>query len=130
MVRKCLMPAVARDWWGVALAQGGFAHVEGIDYSKAMLAEAAKKAVYRRLEQMNMNALLPIDSGTYDGVTCVGTFTSAHVVPDALKELIRVTASRRRCVLHGARGVLARDGVPFHARSIRGIWSSTVACAA
>ena len=76
---------------GVALAQGGFAHVEGIDYSKAMLAEAAKKAVYRRLEQMNMNALLPIDSGTYDGVTCVGTFTSAHVVPDALKELIRVT---------------------------------------
>ena len=76
---------------GAALSEGGFTHVDGIDYSKAMLAEAAKKSVYRQLDQMNMNAALPIAAGVYDGVTCVGTFTSAHVVPEALNELVRVT---------------------------------------
>lgn len=75
----------------VALAQGGFAHIDGIDYSQAMLAEAAKKGVYQTLSQMNMNEALPIATGTYDGVTCVGTFTSAHVIPEALNELVRVT---------------------------------------
>ncbi len=56
-----------------------------------MLAEAAKKNVYQQLQQMNMNAALPIAAGAYDGVTCVGTFTSAHVEPEALHELVRVT---------------------------------------
>ena len=77
----------------VALAQGGFTHIDGIDYSLAMLAEAAKKSVYRTLSQMNMNEALPIATGTYDGVTCVGTFTSAHVIPEALNELVRVTCN-------------------------------------
>ena len=75
----------------VALSEGGFRRIDGIDYSTAMLAEAAKKNVYQQLQQMNMNAALPIDAGAYDGVTCVGTFTSAHVVPQALHELVRVT---------------------------------------
>jgi len=78
---------------GVALSEGGFTHVDGIDYSRAMLAEAAKKSVYHQLDQMNMNAALPIEAGVYDGVTCVGTFTSSHVVPEALHELVRVTRS-------------------------------------
>ena len=76
---------------GVALSEGGFRCIDGIDYSKAMLAEAAKKTVYQQLQQMNMNVALPIDAGAYDGVTCVGTFTSAHVEPEALHELVRVT---------------------------------------
>ena len=75
----------------VALAQGGFTHIDGIDYSQAMLGEAAKKGVYQTLSQMNMNEALPIAAGTYGGVTCVGTFTSAHVIPEALNELVRVT---------------------------------------
>ena len=72
-------------------AQGGFTYIDGIDYSQAMLGEAAKKGVYQTLSQMNMNEALPIATGTYDGVTCVGTFTSAHVIPEALNELVRVT---------------------------------------
>ena len=38
-----------------------------------------------------MNSASPIDAGAYNGVTCVGTFTSAHVEPEALHELLRVT---------------------------------------
>ena len=68
----------------VAVSEGGFNRIDGIDYSKAMLAEAAKKNVYQQLQQMNMNTALPIDAGAYDGVTCVGTFTPAHVEPGAL----------------------------------------------
>ena len=75
----------------IALSKGGFMRIDGVDYSTAMLAEAAKKNVYQQLQKMNMNAALPIDAGAYDGVTCVGTFTSAHVVPEALHELVRVT---------------------------------------
>ena len=59
----------------VALSDGGFNRIDGIDYSTAMLAEAAKKTVYQQLQ---------IDAGAYDGVTCVGTFTPAHVEPGAL----------------------------------------------
>ena len=76
---------------GVSLSQGGYKYIDGIDYSTAMLAEAAKKNIYQQLQQMNMNSALPIDTGAYDGVTCVGTFTSAHVEPEALDELVRAT---------------------------------------
>jgi len=76
---------------GVELARLGYAHIDGIDYSTDMLAEAAKKAVYARLERADLTAELDLPSGHYDAVTCVGTFTLGHVGPSALDELIRVT---------------------------------------
>ncbi len=75
----------------VALSEGGSRRIDGIDCSMAMLAEAAKKNICPQLQQINMRSALPIDAGAYDGVTCVGTFTSAHVEPKALHELVRVT---------------------------------------
>ena len=76
---------------GVALANAGVARVEGIDFSGAMLREAAGKKIYCQLHCLDMNDDLPLASGRYDGVTCVGTFTTAHVQPKALYELVRVT---------------------------------------
>lgn len=76
---------------GVALRSGRCRQIDGVDYSQPMLRETAKKGVYQHLERMNLNIALPIDTGVYDDVTCVGTFTSAHVVPEALNERVRVT---------------------------------------
>ena len=76
---------------GEALAKAGVGRAEGIDFSRAMLAQAADKGVYRQLHCLDMNETLPLADGCYDGVTCVGTFTTAHVRPDALGELVRVT---------------------------------------
>lgn len=78
---------------GVALLEGGFRRIDGIYYSKAMLAEAARKNVSQQLTQMDMNAALPIDSGVYDSVTYVATFTSVHMELEALHELVRITRS-------------------------------------
>ena len=57
----------------------------------------SQENVYQQLQQMNMNAALPIAAGAYDGVTCVGTFTSAHVEPEGFMSWLR-DAARRDCL--------------------------------
>lgn len=78
---------------GLALSEAGIARLSGIDYSPGMLAEARQKGVYQALDCMDMNQPLAIAADVYDAVTCIGTFTSTHVAPEALFELIRVTRS-------------------------------------
>jgi len=76
---------------GVLLSEAGVGHLSGVDYSGGMLEKADAKGVYNSLAQMDLNKAVPIESASYDAVTCIGTFTSTHVVPDALRELVRLT---------------------------------------
>ena len=78
---------------GRELANAGCQRIDGLDYSEAMLAEARKKGVYRSLLQADLNATLPLPDGSYGAVICVGTFTTGHVGPAALDELVRVARS-------------------------------------
>ena len=78
---------------GVLLKEVGMSSLTGIDYSPGMLAEAERKGVYDALHTMDMNLPLMVPSASYDAVTCIGTFTSTHVKPEAVKELARVTRS-------------------------------------
>jgi len=78
---------------GQLLRQQGFTNVNGLDFSAGMLAQAKEKQVYSTLLQADMNRPLAIPDGAYQAVTCVGTFTSAHVKPDALSELVRITCT-------------------------------------
>ena len=78
---------------GVLLKEAGLSSLTGIDYSPGMLAEAERKGVYDALHTMDMNLPLTLPSDSYDAVTCIGTFTSTHVKPEAVKELARVTRS-------------------------------------
>ena len=78
---------------GVLLKEAGMSSLTGIDYSPGMLAEAEKKGVYDALHTMDMNLPLTLPSDSFDAVTCIGTFTSTHVKPEAVKELARVTRS-------------------------------------
>ena len=78
---------------GVLLKEAGISFLTGIDYSPGMLAEAERKGVYDALHTMDMNLPLTLPSDSYDAVTCIGTFTSTHVKPEAVEELARVTRS-------------------------------------
>ncbi len=78
---------------GELLKKAGMSSLSGIDYSPGMLAEAKKKGVYDTLHTMNMNLPLRLPSNSFDAVTCIGTFTSTHVKPEAVRELARVTRS-------------------------------------
>ena len=78
---------------GVLLKEAGMSLLTGIDYSPGMLAEAERKGVYDALHTLDMNLPLTLPSDSYDAVTCIGTFTSTHVKPEAVRELARVTRS-------------------------------------
>jgi ubiquinone/menaquinone biosynthesis C-methylase UbiE len=76
---------------GALLKEAGISSITGIDYSPGMLAEAERKGAYETLHTMDMNVPLMLPSDHFDAVTCIGTFTSTHVKPGALHELVRVT---------------------------------------
>lgn len=76
---------------GVELQRLGYTAIDGLDYSRDMLDQAAEKRAYQTLQQADLMRPLALSTDRYDGVTCVGTFTLGHVGPQAFPELIRVT---------------------------------------
>ncbi len=78
---------------GVELNKRGFQHLDGMDISPDMLNIARDKAVYEDLRVQDMTRKLDYEDKSYDAVTCVGTFTHAHVGPAGFNELIRITKS-------------------------------------
>ena len=75
---------------GPCLKNLGAGEIIGIDYSSGMLEQARAKQVYTSLLRMDLNQRLDIPSDSFDAATCVGTFTSAHVQPKAVGELVRL----------------------------------------
>ena len=76
---------------GELMKENGYSKVDAMDLSREMLLEAENKNVYDRLFTADMSKRLDIDDNRYDAVICVGTFTYAHVGPEAFSELARVT---------------------------------------
>ncbi len=76
---------------GEIMKDQGYSMVDALDLSREMLAEAEKKNVYSNVFRADMSKRLDIDDNSYDAVICVGTFTYAHVGPEAFKEMVRVT---------------------------------------
>ncbi|MEE4202621.1 MAG: class I SAM-dependent methyltransferase [Halieaceae bacterium] len=77
---------------GQYLAESGFRAIDGLDYSPDMLEQAAAKGCYSDLMRADLNQALNIPDNQYSATACVGTFTSGHVAPQALHELVRVTS--------------------------------------
>lgn len=75
---------------GELLAGHGFKTIDGLDISTSMLEVARGRKVYRDLHKADLTQKLPLDDDRYDALVCVGTFTSGHVGPDALDEMVRV----------------------------------------
>ncbi|TEY85788.1 hypothetical protein BOTCAL_0012g00440 [Botryotinia calthae] len=76
---------------GVALAESGAKEIDGLDFSPAMLTQARLTGCYRNLFVGDLSRAIEVPDGTYDLVTCAGTFTYGHVGPDpALREFTRI----------------------------------------
>ena len=76
---------------GELLCAKGYKNVAGVDFSQAMLEQAGEKDVYQMLELTDLTKKLAFEDNAFDAVICAGTFTCAHVGPDALIEMVRVT---------------------------------------
>lgn len=76
---------------GEALARAGIGPIDGIDISAEMLAVAAQKSAYRDTVTADLTQPLPLADAAYAGCISAGTFTTGHVGPEALAELLRIT---------------------------------------
>lgn len=75
---------------GARLHTRGFELVDGLDISPEMLAVAAGKQIYGQLFVVDLLATIPIADRTYAAAVSAGTFTSGHVGPAAIPEIVRI----------------------------------------
>ena len=76
---------------GETLTQAGFTNLEAMDPSPGLLAEAAKKGIYRATRQMKMGEPLDYPDNVFDGVVVIGVFTPGHAPANSFDELVRIT---------------------------------------
>ncbi|MCO5073188.1 MAG: class I SAM-dependent methyltransferase [Rhizobiaceae bacterium] len=74
------------EWLGII----GFPHVEALDISEGMLAQAARKGAYKAFHCLALGGALPFADGHFGGIVSAGVFTSGHVGAEGLDELIRI----------------------------------------
>ena len=74
---------------GIELKKNGFQNFDAADFSQKML-DLVPKDIYQKLFKIDLNKKIDIDDNTYEGITCVGTFTFGHVNPPALDEMVRI----------------------------------------
>lgn len=74
------------EWLGIM----GYGHVEALDISEGMLAQAAKKGAYAAFHCLALGGPLPFADGHFAGIVSAGVFTSGHVGVEGLDELIRI----------------------------------------
>jgi ubiquinone/menaquinone biosynthesis C-methylase UbiE len=76
---------------GQLLAARGYRHIEGLDLSAGMLAEAARKGCYAALHRQVLGEALDFPDAVFDAAIVVGVFARAHAPSSSLHELVRVT---------------------------------------
>ncbi|XP_055964218.1 methyltransferase-like protein 27 [Sorex fumeus] len=77
---------------GAQLKARGYVHLDGIDGSPGMLAQARAHCVYQNLQLcMVGQESLPSPEGTYDAVLIVGALSEGQVPYSAIPELLHVT---------------------------------------
>lgn len=73
---------------GLELAKRGYGHLDGVDISDGMLAEAAKTGFYRELIRQDAEKAPAPEQDAYDAVISVGSFGIGHLGPEAIARLI------------------------------------------
>ena len=78
---------------GIELNKNSFTNFDGADFSQQML-DLVPRNIYQNLFKIDLNQKIDIKDNTYEGITCVGTFTYGHVNPPALDEMVRICKTR------------------------------------
>lgn len=79
---------------GQLLNAQGYYHLEGLDLSTGMIAQAKQKGCYQAFYQMALGETLDIASDSFDAVISVGVFVMGHARSTSFNELIRITKPR------------------------------------
>lgn len=75
-----------------ALMALGISPIDATDISPDMLDVAKGKGLYRHLFSGDLTDRLPVDDNQYAGLVSSGTFTTGHVGPEALDDVVRIAA--------------------------------------
>jgi len=78
---------------GKELKKFGYSNFYGADLSQTLL-DLIPKDLYQKLYKVDLNQSIKVNDNYYDAVMCVGTFTYAHVKPNALDEFVRITKNK------------------------------------
>jgi len=78
---------------GKELKKFGYNNFHGADLSQTLL-DLIPKNLYKKLNRIDLNQSIKVDDNFYDAVMCVGTFTYAHVKPNALDEFVRIIKNK------------------------------------
>jgi ubiquinone/menaquinone biosynthesis C-methylase UbiE len=98
---------------GEWLAIMGYPRVEALDISEGMLAVARQKKCYSAFHNLALGKALPFADGYFAGVISAGVFTTGHVGPEGIDELVRICASSGVIVLT-VKGTLWDGGFADH----------------
>ncbi len=74
----------------VDLAKAGYRHIDGLDFSAAMLEKARGRNFYLSLIEADLNQPLAIGDNEYDAAVSSGTFTHGHIGAGPLDEIFRI----------------------------------------
>jgi predicted TPR repeat methyltransferase len=91
----------------------GYPSVEALDISEGMLAVARARGCYSALHLRALGAPLPFADGHFAGVVAAGVFTTGHVGPEGLDELVRICA-RGGVIVLTVKGTLWDGGFAAH----------------
>jgi ubiquinone/menaquinone biosynthesis C-methylase UbiE len=83
------------EWLGIM----GYPDVEALDLSEGMLAIAREKGCYTKLHRLALGTSLPFADQYFGGVISSGVFTTGHVGPEGIDELVRICAKGSVVVL-------------------------------
>ena len=78
---------------GEELKKFGYSNFHGSDLSQILL-DTVPEGLYKKLDKADLNKPIDIKENFYDAIMCVGTFTYAHVKPNALDEFVRITKNK------------------------------------
>ena len=74
---------------GVALAEAGFANVDGSDLSAKMLKAAkAREGLYQNLWEADLNDPFPFEPGTYQSMSAMGVLATSHAPAGTIDQIL------------------------------------------
>ena len=78
---------------GKELNKFGYKNFYGADLSQILL-NTIPNNLYKKLFKIDLNQSIELEDNFFEAVMCVGTFTYAHVKPNALDEFVRITKNK------------------------------------
>ncbi|MTI00017.1 class I SAM-dependent methyltransferase [Roseibium sp. RKSG952] len=93
--------------------------IDGVDLTPEMLVLSSRRGIYRQLSEADLTGPLnQFAEDTYDGIVSAGVFTSGHVGPAGLDNLIRIAKPGAPIVITVRDSAWEADGFKDHVEAL------------